>query len=890
MTFKKIALAATTALMGTLCASAAFAQSTGSTTVNEIVITKKGNQSIGGLVTQQEAPKTRSIVTQEYISSQPAGANALSDLNLIPGVNFTNDDPYGMSGSGGHLSIRGIKGANVAELVDGVPLNDGGNYAIYAGELVDPEVIANVNVITGSTEIDAPTSSSLGGLININTLTPTKDFGGFLSLSGGSFDYGRAALLVNTGEFGPFGTRAWIEGSDQSNHLAYGAGGDQKKQVNAKIYQPLGHDGDFIALAGFWDEQNAGFYYGDDFASTGVTGGGLQKYPVCGSTGSNCTTSFNYGGLLYSPWNTSYSSGINGFAGHYDSTYAGAYYGVEQNPTHTGNLRGESLFTLLPNLKLTVDPSMQFVLANGEGATSISPSDPRLTGATPAGGWNPFTNAPLPAVPAILGSASKSNLPICTTNGQLSGQVTGVDLSSPSYVNTPTIAPGNNCGSSQYLASPSNTQTQRLTLNTSLIWDIVPGQLVQFSFAWDHAHVRQTGEYALLSQTNGGYINEFGGLQGYGTPILGVDGSIMQKRNRLTIAENKQFGVEYIGKWFDDHLRLDLGVRLPYYSRDLNQYCYTQPASNVYCTTNATIAAYEGSKAPTATAAGVAGYVVAPFHLHTSYNKPLPNLGLTWHFDQVNSVFFDYTQALNAPVNDDLYSIATVGNGTTASAVGADNVQPETSTTYEAGYRYQTARIKGTLDVYYLEDNNHIVQSFDQTTQDSIDQNVGSVHYYGVEGQIGATVVRHWNVYGSFAYNHSEYMSNIPYNASTVIPTEGKVAADTPEWTFGARTTYQLGDFTFGLQGKYVGKRYVTLIDDLSVPSYVTFDADIRWKMNWITHGTFLQLNVLNIFDTKYLGSLNTTSTNNSTLPYYSQPYAYQGTPQVIQLTLRTAF
>ena len=49
-----------------------------------------------------------------------------------------------------------IKGANIAEMVDGVPLNDAGNYAIYAGELVDPEVISNVNVITGSTDVDSP--------------------------------------------------------------------------------------------------------------------------------------------------------------------------------------------------------------------------------------------------------------------------------------------------------------------------------------------------------------------------------------------------------------------------------------------------------------------------------------------------------------------------------------------------------------------------------------------------------------------------------------------------------------------------------------------------------------------------------------------------------------
>src|ERR1700761_2960113 len=198
-----------------LTAGQAFGQATGTLTVEQVEVSASQDNSFEGVVSQQESPKTREIITQQYISQQPTGANALSDLNLVPGVNFTNDDPYGMSGSGGHLSIRGIKGANIAEMVDGVPLNDAGNYAIYAGELVDPEVISNVNVITGSTDVDSPTSSSLGGSVNINTLTPTDTMGGFLTASGGSFNYWRVAGLVNTGEIGPWGTKMWVEASQQ---------------------------------------------------------------------------------------------------------------------------------------------------------------------------------------------------------------------------------------------------------------------------------------------------------------------------------------------------------------------------------------------------------------------------------------------------------------------------------------------------------------------------------------------------------------------------------------------------------------------------------------------------------------------------------------------------
>ncbi len=829
MSLKKLASGVALTTLTSLAATGALAQSTGSTTVQEIVVSVNRAKDVGGVVTQQEAPKTREIISQAYISTQAAGANALSDLNLVPGVNFTNDDPYGMSGGGGHFSIRGIKGANIGEMVDGVPLNDAGNYAIYAGELVDPEVIANVNVITGSTDVDAPSSSSLGGLVNINTLTPTNKFGGFVSGSAGSFNYWRFAGLVNTGEIGPWGTKAWIEGSDQQNDKYTGVGKDKKWQINGKIYQDLHHEGDFIAVAGFYDRQLADFYDGVNFASSGATTGSTYHPP---------TATGNFHGLLSTPWNTDYSPIYTPPSATASNS---SFQGVEENPTWTGNLRGESRFTLLPNLKLTVDPSYQWVLANGEGTQTIKGTDPRLVG--------------------VGLTTNKSNIPACYN---AAGVITGLNLD------------GGGCTDTVRFLSPSNTQTQRYTLNASLIWDIVPGQLLQFAYAYDHAYVRQTGEYGALGP-NGYPLNEFGGLQGYGQPILAADGSVLEKRNRLTIATLNQVSLEYIGKFIDDHLRLDLGVRDPMLNRNLTQYCYTQPATNVYCTNFASVAS-------------TAGYNVPPFHLTANYSKALPNLGATWNFDSHHSVFFDYTEALNAPVNDDLYAIANVATGTTTTTPGAIPVQPETSSTIELGYRYQASKLKATVDVYRLEDNNHIVSAFNQITNDSVDTNVGAIEFYGFEGLVGWTPIDHLNLIGSVAYEHSEVKNNIPYSATYVIPTAGKQFYDTPPWTAAVRATYDWKIVTVGAQVKYVDARYVTAVNDLQVPSYETVDLDARIKLDFIRPGTFLQLNVINLFDTRYIGSINYANTNNNTSPAYTYSYAYQGAPRTVQGTLRLAF
>jgi iron complex outermembrane receptor protein len=716
-------------------------------------------------------------------------------------------------------------------MLDGIPLNDAGNYATYAGERIDSEALASVNVITGSSEVDAPSASSLGGTVNYNSINPTDKFGGLLDLSGGSFGEHRFAGLINSGEIGPYGTKAWIEGSYAENNKWTGVGNDWKWQINGKVYQDLHHDGDFVSAAFFYDREVFGEYDGVDFAPAGTTG-----------------TTFH--GLLSTPYNYDYNKYYSSCAPTSSSCY---FQGVELNPTYTGNIRGASRFTILPDLKLTVDPSYQWVLANGGGSTLLSGTSRYLIG------------------PGTL-TSNQSSFPACTN---ASGQITGLDLNGATGAGgTPVCT-----GSARFL-SPSNTQTDRFTVNTDLIWTPTPQHLFQLAYAYDHGNVHQSGDYGLLN-ANGFPASVFGGLQGWGSPLIAADGTTVEKRNQLTIADLNQVSLEYVGKYFDDHLRIDLGVRDPFMTRELNQYCYTKPVSTEYCTATAAAAV---------SLAGTAN-LVAPYTLNLSYSKVLPNVGFTWRFDQKNSVFADYTEALNAPSNFDLYSIGLIGTGgSTTTTPGADTVQPEVTQTIEGGYRYQTSLLQVTVDGYAIEDQNHIVSSYNQLTQDSVDTNVGTVNFWGFEGLVGWKPIDHLTLIGSLSYEHSEVMSNIQYSSTYTILTGGKQFYDTPPWTLSGRATYDWNAFTFGGQMKYVDARYVTGVNDLQVPSYVTFDMDVRYKLDWVRPGTFVQLNVINLFNEKYIGSINYGQTNNSSSPAYSSLYAYAGAPTTVQVTLRATF
>src|SRR3546814_4908064 len=79
--------------------------------------------------------------------------------------------------NGGGFTIRGFGADRVSQTLDGLPLNDSGNYALYTNQQVDPEILEQVSVNLGVTDVDSPTASAVGGTINIRTRVPSDEFG-----------------------------------------------------------------------------------------------------------------------------------------------------------------------------------------------------------------------------------------------------------------------------------------------------------------------------------------------------------------------------------------------------------------------------------------------------------------------------------------------------------------------------------------------------------------------------------------------------------------------------------------------------------------------------------------------------------------------------------------
>ena len=589
---------ASVAFAAIILPGAAFAQSTGTIDAEEeIVVTASRTQDgINGAIAP-DSPKARTVLTQELIGRRAAGQSILNTINVVPGVNFTNSDPYGSAG--GNIRIRGFDGARISLTFDGLPLNDTGNYAIFSNQQLDPEIIEQVNVNQGTTDIDSPTASAAGGTVNYRTSVPTEEPGAMLQGSVGDFDYSRVFAKLETGNLTSFGTRMFVAGSLTRYDKFKGPGEIEKKQFNARLYQPIGDGGDFISIAGHYNQNRNNFYRNLTLAQASADFADNGNFDY--DNNAFCLRPTFVGGTAQSEAATPQPS--TALPGARDNSCTN-FAGVRINPSNTGNIRINSKFTLAEGLTLTVDPSFQYVLANGGGFTTLSETAASVRGAGGATG-------------------------------------PGVDYSGDGDT-LDTVA----------FYTPNTTNTRRYGVTASLRWDFMEDQYVRVAYTFDRGRHRQTGEWGYLDAV-GRPENVFGGRNG--RPVLSRDGALLRQRDRLSIALLNQVSGEYRGRFFDDALTINLGLRAPFFKRELENFCYTQTTGSGFATCTTQPVTALTIVPPTQVAPFPAGSLYAPFKAEYKFDKLLPSAGFIFKVTPQASIFGNFSQGFSAPRTDNLY-------------------------------------------------------------------------------------------------------------------------------------------------------------------------------------------------------------------------------------------
>ena len=231
---------------------------------------------------------------------------------------------------------------------------------------------------------------------------------------------------------------------------------------------------------------------------------------------------------------------------------------------------------------------------------------------------------------------------------------------------------------------------------TGLRWDINPQHTVRVSYTLDHAKHRQTGEVGFVSGS-GEPLNMFP----VDNPIVDGRGNILQKRDRKSFAILNQVAGEYRGLFLDDTLTVNVGLRMPFFKRKLDNRCFTTSASGF-------VDCFAGDAAVEAAYAIAFPNVQGPQKRTFKYDKLLPNIGFVYDFTPQISAFASYTKGLSVPSTDNLYNSFFF-------APDRDEAKPDPETTdsFDGGVRYRSGKIQAQASIWYTHFKDRQAQAFD---------------------------------------------------------------------------------------------------------------------------------------------------------------------------------
>jgi len=186
-----------------------------------------------GLIAQEETPKMRSSVNREAIERLTPLANPYQMIDLLPGVNTFSQDATGLFGGG--IRVRGANSDQMGFTVNGAPVNDSGNFAVYPMEYVDAENICEVFLTQGGTDTDAPHVGASGGNIGISYCSPDDKAGFRFAQTLGSLRSKRTYVRADSGLFANDKAKFFVSYSNTFADQFQGSGNAQREHVDMGV-------------------------------------------------------------------------------------------------------------------------------------------------------------------------------------------------------------------------------------------------------------------------------------------------------------------------------------------------------------------------------------------------------------------------------------------------------------------------------------------------------------------------------------------------------------------------------------------------------------------------------------------------------------------------------
>jgi len=305
--------------------------------------------------------------------------------------------------------------------------------------------------------------------------------------------------------------------------------------------------------------------------------------------------------------------------------------------------------------------------------------------------------------------------------------------------------------------------------------------------------------------------------------------------------KTRQFYVQDTVKLFDDTLSFDFGFKGTYSKSDAE-------AQNGIA-----------KSPPPASSQFASGMLIAKDYF-------LPEIGVRWAFAPQHELFASYAE--NIAMFQGGFKLGPQSVSQTVWDAQGKTLKPETSKSFEAGYRYVSGPLQVSLTAYKVNFNNRLLQYNPCPTNQQQNpgcgnsfHNAGGVTSKGVELGVLWKPLPWLSWYNSASYNKSTYDEDLNWCTATCVVklTAGKQQVDTPKEMVASVLTLKQGGFSASLQGKYTGRRYYTYTNDQSFPGVTTLDLGIGYDFGayGLLKGAKMSLNVTNLTDKRYASNFD---------------------------------
>ncbi len=276
--------------------------------------------------------------------------------------------------------------------------------------------------------------------------------------------------------------------------------------------------------------------------------------------------------------------------------------------------------------------------------------------------------------------------------------------------------------------------------------------------------------------------------------------------------------------------------------------------------------------------------------LAKTFNKVLPNFGLSYLLNKSLSSYFSYGRNHGMSVSLYPFFISQKGSfyakGITLQNLW-DEQKIEIADNYDAGLRYITSKLYIVPTVYFARHKNKAATYYDASLKATFPSSVFNADAYGAELEAGAVPMKRLSLYSSFSYNRFYFSQNIHNQAGSIIDVQGNQAPDAPEYLAKGIVSYSIGGFIFSPTVRYTSSRYGDILQKEKIDGAAIVDFGFSYAAaipQIMVKKIDIALAFNNIFDKKYISIINTSD-------YTTLGSTYQaGAPLTVHASVSISF